>query len=436
MRSVATRPCVPDREDRNVNPEPRSPDLWLLWLCVARVLMTLIFMTYAASLPVLRSAWGMSAAAAGSISTGFQIGYAISLFGFSWLADRIGARRIFLISGGMSAATALAFAFFARSYVSGLVLFTLVALSQGGAYSTAIMLVADHYRPERRGAAVGWLIASSSLSHAASLVITGLVLPRGGYPLAFMATAAGPLLGVAVAWFALRSVPNVVHARGEGLHVRTEVLRNPTAARLTLGYTAHSWELLGMWAWTPAFLAASFAASGSGALKAVQFGAYLAASFHLMGLLASSTMGRLSDALGRRTVLVALAATSTACAFAIGWLVASPVPIVASMGAIFGFAALGDSPVLSAALTEAVRPAYLGAALAVRSLLGFGAGAVAPLVFGAILDVTNPTGASPTTWGWAFVALGVGGLIAAICAYGLRMPPGERPSQVPMDLGE
>lgn len=414
-----------------MKPESRGPDLWLLGLCAARFFMTLIFMTYAATLPVLRSAWGMSAAAAGSVSTGFQIGYGVSLFGFSWLADRIGARRIFLISAALSAAAAIAFALFARSYLSGLLLYTLVSLSQGGTYSTAIMLIADRYRPERRGAAVGWLIASSSLSHAASLLITGIVLPRGGYPLTFLVTATGTLVGTAVVWLVLRSVPNVVHPRHEGLHVQTEVLRNPQALRLTLGYTAHSWELLGMWAWTPAFLAASFTASGSLALRAAQLGAYLSASFHLMGLLASSTMGRLSDLLGRRRVLLTLAVLSTACAFAIGWLIASPLPVVASIGAVFGFTALGDSPVFSVALTEAVRPAYLGAALAIRSLLGFGAGAIAPLVFGAILDATNPQGATPTTWGWAYVALGIGGLIAILCAYGLRPTSGAREDGAP-----
>src|SRR5207244_8615957 len=49
----------------------------------------------------------------------------------------------------------------------------------------------------------------------------------------------------------------------------------------------------------------------------------------------------------------------------------------------------------------------------------FGAGAVAPIVFGRILDLTNVPGPSPTTWGWAFVALGGGGLLAAYCASGL-----------------
>ena len=75
---------------------------------------------------------------------------------------------------------------------------------------------------------------------------------------------------------------------------------------------------------------------------------------------------------------------------------------------------------LSTAFTEAVRPAYLGSGLAPRSLLGFGAGAIAPLVFGRVLDLTNPPGAPPpTSWGWAFVTLGLGGAAATWCAWGL-----------------
>ncbi len=78
---------------------------------------------------------------------------------------------------------------------------------------------------------------------------------------------------------------------------------------------------------------------------------------------------------------------------------------------------LGDSPVLSTGITEVTRPAYLGSTLAVRGVLGCGAGAIAPLVFGMVIDATNPAGQPPTEWGWAFVVLGVGGLLATICAY-------------------
>jgi MFS family permease len=104
-----------------------------------------------------------------------------------------------------------------------------------------------------------------------------------------------------------------------------------------------------------------------------------------------------------------------------GWLIGWPVAIILAVGAVYGFTALGDSPVLSTAFTEAVSPAYLGSALALRSLLGFGAGAIAPLAFGAVLDLTNPAGAPPTAWGWAFAALGLGGLGATVCAWGVAL---------------
>jgi MFS family permease len=381
--------------------------------------MTFVFMTYAATLPVLRDAWGMSATAAGSISTGFQLGYAVSLLCFSSLADRVSARRVYLWSAWLSAAAALAFALFARSYLSGLVLSTLVALSQGGTYTTAIMLIADRYPRERRGAAVGWLLASASLGYALSLVLAGTALGRGGYPLAFIATACGPVAGLALGWLALRTSPNVVHPRTAAGGFGTAVVKNGPAMRLMLGYTFHSWELLGMWAWTPAFVAAALAVAGLADVQTVARGAYITAAFHVMGLLASSTMGRLSDRLGRRSVLVALAASSTVCSFLFGWLIGWPAALILVVGAVYGFTALGDSPVLSTAFTEAVSPAYLGSGLALRSLLGFGAGAVAPLVFGAVLDATNPRGVTPVVWGWAFSALGVGGIVATFCASGL-----------------
>lgn len=406
---------------------PNSPlrDGWFASLCVARMFMMLIAMSYAATLPLLLTTWGMSATAAGSISTSAQLAYAVSLMLFSWLADRVGARRVFMTSGVASAIAAVAFALFARSYVSGLVLYTLVSLASGGTYTTMIMLLADRYPPARRGGAVGWFIASMSLGYALSLALTGLTLPLGGYPLAFLVASSGSVIGIAIAAVALRGTKNVVHLRHERKAFGAEVLKNRETMLLIAGYTAHSWELLGMWAWAPAFLAASFALSGTQAVESVQLGAYAAASFNLMGLIASSSMGRLSDRLGRRTVLIACAAVSMLCSFIWGWIIAWPAAIVLVVGAIYGFFALGDSPVLSTAVTETVKPAYLGSALALRSMLGFGAGAIAPLAFGAILDATNSGRGTATAWGWPFVALGVGGVIATGCACALARDHAE-----------
>jgi hypothetical protein len=87
----------------------------------------------------------------------------------------------------------------------------------------------------------------------------------------------------------------------------------------------------------------------------------------------------------------------------------------------YAFVTLGDSPVLTTAISEAVRPGYLGAVLAWRGFAGFGAGAIAPLAVGLVLDVAAGAGATPAvSWGLAFVALGFGGVIALACALALR----------------
>ena len=69
--------------------------------------------------------------------------------------------------------------------------------------------------------------------------------------------------------------------------------------------------------------------------------------------------------------------------------------------------------------SETVRPGYRGAVLAWRGLAGFGAGAIAPLAFGFVLDQTTRSG-PVLSWGLAFACLGLGGLGAFACALALR----------------
>ena len=388
-------------------------DFWLAGLCASRLFNGLVYMTYAGALFELRREWGMSAAQAGAVASGFQVGYAVSLVIFSSIADRVSPQRVYLGSMFAAGVSSLAFALLARDFTSALILYTVVGITLGGTYTTGVMILADQYATRSRGMAVGFFIASTSCGYAFSLAISGVALPLGGYRLSFLLTGLGPIVGWLVAWMTLRGTRIPAAVRRKGQRFTREVLANRPAMLLISGYTGHSWELLGMWAWTPAFMATCLSLGGASGLKAAGSGAYLSAFFHVMGLLASLSMGSLSDRLGRGRVILFLAATSTVSSFLFGWSIGWPLALVMGIGMIYAFSALGDSPIFSAALTEVVDTAYLGSAFGLRSLMGFSAGAVAPLAFGAVLDWSNPVAAGRglyAVWGWAFSLLGLGGL--------------------------
>jgi MFS family permease len=391
----------------------------LLAICVARVFLFATFMTVAASIPLLTLEWRLSAAAAGAIVSSFTFCYALSVFAFAWAADHYGAKRMVVASAIAAAATSAAFGFLAQGWWSATLCYGLVGLAQGGVYTPLVMLLSDEVEPARRGKAMGWLIASTSAGYAASLGVAALGIALGGWKTAFMLCGLLPAVGAVMLVAALAPFAHRVHARPAEVRLRDELVRNRESRLLIAGYTGHSWELVGMWAWIPAFLAAGFALKGAAATGATVAGAYLAGMLHVVGAVAAFTMGRLSDRTGRRPILVALAGAGAAASFAIGWLIHAPSALLVPFALAYAFVTLGDSPVLTTAISEAVRPGYLGAVLAWRGFAGFAAGAIAPLAVGLVLDATRGAAAS-VSWGLAFVTLGLGGVAAFACATALR----------------
>jgi len=403
----------------------RGDALWLAGLCLSRFFMALVFTSYAAVLPVLQREWGMSATAAGSVASAFQIGVAISLVVWNVLADRIGARPVFLWSSLLGAPAAMAFALFAHGPLSAALLYGLTALMIGGNYTPGLILLAERFPAQTRGRATGLFLAAASIGYAASLAMCGAVLAGWGWRPALVAGSLGPVIAAAVAAGTVWNTPARVHPRPAGRGFSAEVLRNPGALLLMAAYTFHSWELLGMWAWTSAFLSAALMRQGQELARAAGGGARLSALFHLTGFMASLVAGWLSDRFGRTTVIIGMLVVSTACSLVFGWLIGAPFWVLILVGLVYGFSAVGDSPVLSVGLTEVVAPHVLGSALALRSLLGFGAGAVAQWAFGVVLDQTN-AGPPYAVWGWAYGLLGLGGFAGLLSALWLRMRPESR----------
>lgn len=399
--------------------------LWLLGICLARTGSSIMSMAYPTVLAAVQEEWGLSFTAAGSINSATQAGTALSLVVLSALADSLGPRKVFLASSVLAAATSFLIPIFARGHVSALLLFFLAAVAIAGTYTPGVMLIAARFEPGRRGWAVGWFLAASSVGYVLALAIGGLVVAQAGWRAALFVLALGPLGTLVLSLLLFRGRTERRTIAPARFTLDAGLSRNPAAQLMIAGYVFHSWELLGMWAWTPAFMTAALVARGAPLERSAGAGAGLSALFHVMGIAASSSGGWLSDRWGRTAVIAGMMLVSSACSFTFGWMLGAPLLLVAAVGCLYGFSALGDSPVYSTGITETVAPARLGSALAIRSLLGFGAGAISPSVFGMVLDHFGGR-SEAAGWGWGFSVLGVGGVLGLLTILWLRALPEAR----------
>jgi len=321
----------------------------------------------------------------------------------------------------------LAFAALADSFTSGLALYTLAAIFAGGSYTPVLALISQRFGPADRGRAMGWYLAAGSLSYAIGLAASGPLVALGGWRFSLYVAAFGTVVGTVLAFRLMRGIPDEAHVSEQAAPLATrmaEVLRNRSAMRIILAYTAHAWELLGLWAWLPAFLAVAAAHGGSLGASTVGVGALLAGLTHLTSMAGSLFGGAWSDRVGRTTVMLGMALASLACSLTIGWMVTAPLWILVLVAIAFNLTAVGDSVVYSTAITEVIPARILGSAYAIRSVLGFGAGAISPWLFGLVLDATRASGEPQSVvWGLAWTVLALGAVPGPVFTWILRRDP-------------
>lgn len=400
---------------------------WLAGICLARLFFSLIFVAYAGILTLLQDAWGMSSGEAGLVQSGWHVGYVVSLFAAGLLADRIGARRTFLGMSVAACAATFGFAWFAHDALSALVLYTLAGVFAGGQYTPVLAIIAQRFPPATRGRAMGWYLAAGSLGYAVGLGLSGPLVSWGGWRFPLQFAALGTLVGTVGAFFLMRGMRDEAHLSEPAqpwLARMREVLRNRPAMMVIGAYTAHSWELLGLWAWLPAYLAVVAAQGGTVNASIVGLGALMAGLTHLTSVGGSLLGGALSDRRGRTFVMIGMGVASLACSLILGWLVSAPLWLVVAVAMFYNLTGIGDSSTYSTALTEVVPPRILGTAYAIRSVCGFGVGAVSPWVFGLVLDTTRAARLEETVvWGLAWCSLALGGLPGPLIAWKLRRMP-------------
>ena len=412
-------------------PPPTAPTIadgrWLAQVCASRLLFNQIFVAYAAILPLLQEAWGMSSAQAGLVQSGWHAGYVVSLFSAGLLADRFGARRTFLAMSFAGGVASLSFAAFADGARSAMALYAVAGVFAGGSYTPILSIISQRFEPAKRGRAMGWYLAAGSLGYAIALGMSGTVVAWGGWRLSLYVAAASAMAGAFYGVWLMRGVadePHLSHPTIPALVRFREVLRNKPAMKVIWAYTFHSWELLGVWAWIAAYLAVAASQGSAVDTKTAGLGALLAGLTHLTSMAGSVIGGHLSDARGRTYVMLVMGSISVACGFVFGWLVTAPLWMLVAVGMLYNLAGIGDSSTFSTAITEVVPARILGTAYAIRSVMGFGAGIVSPWAFGFVLDAARHGGLSENAvWGLAWSLLALGGLPGPLVALSLRRMP-------------
>lgn len=398
---------------------------WLAALCSSRVLAATWFVAYSAVLPLTQSAWGLSGREAGMIQAAFHLGYLTSLFIVGFIADHYGAKRAYLVTGVAAWSSPFLFVLFADGFWSAFWLHALTGLCQGGTYTPALALINDNVARERRGRAMGWLIAGSSAGYAICLVVAGAALKFTDWRGALAVVAALPLVSWLLGLYVLRGTPNLVHPRpaGESLLGALPAVWKDRRGMLSIwGYSFHNWELLGIWAWLPAFLTAALVTRGSGAADAAALALLLAALTYVANIAGSIVGGTMADRWGRTKTILLWSSVSLALSFAIGWLIALPIVLLVALACLYNFAGIADSSTHSTVLAELMPPHYLGVAYAVRSVIGFGMGVISPVVFGWALDLAGGGKASGDAfaWGVAWTTLGLGALFGPLATWRLH----------------
>ena len=347
--------------------EAEPPRRILPVIVLAQFAGTSLWFAVNAVMPDLQRAWGLPAAAVGTLSSAVQLGFVAGtlVFALAMLADRLPPTRVFLACSLLGAVVNAAMLLADGNLPLLIALRFVVGFLLAGIYPVGMKISAAWFR-QRLGAVlgvlVGALVLGTALPHGlralASLGAEGQV-PWQSVVLAVSALAA--MGGIATAWL----VPDRPLAPGTRITPRAlgSIWSDRRLRASVFGYFGHMWELYAMIVLVPAIVATRFA--GTGAVSALSFCA-IGAGF--VGCVAGGMAVR---RFGSAWVAQAQLATSALCCLLAPLMLAAPLPVFVAWLLLWGATVSGDSPQFSALTGQNAPPAVVGSVLTFTYCIGF-----------------------------------------------------------------
>jgi len=277
------------------------PSLFVVSIvCLAEILSMTPFSMFVALQPQLQGAWRLSNTESGWISSAYFTGYMLAVPVLGSLTDRIDARRVWLAACALAGAGSLGFATLAADAWTAAAFQLVTGAGLAGTYMPGLKVITDRVAAIPPPRHVAFYTTSFTVGSSLSFWIIGQLDAVFSWRTAVSVSAAGPLIGCALMYLALRPVPvpsrEAVHS---GAHIAS-VLRSADSMRYVIGYAAHVWELFALRAWVVPFVA--FCQTLRDDASPVSF-ATLAALVSLVGVPASLAGAELSTRVQRRRLI-------------------------------------------------------------------------------------------------------------------------------------
>ena len=387
-----------------------SPPVLLITLCIAQVLAMAGFANFAVLLNDFTALWNLSNTQAGWISGIYYAGYVVAVPVLVGLTDAVDARRIYLFGITTGVIGSVGYGLFADGFASAMIFRFIAGVSLAGTYMPGLQILNDRLADTDRQKALPWYLGAFSLGTAASFYTSGVFSAHFDWPMVFLLAgiAQAACLLLVITLISPKRLDRSGHPDRHPLDFRPVFCNRPALAYIW-GYTGHTFELFAYRAWIVAFLL--FAASASGAAISRESVAGFAALFSLLGMPASVIGAHLALRRGRRQTVSLVMILSILTGSILGFTGALPFAFVLVVAALYSILIMSDSAALTGGVVAAAREGERGATLAMHSVMGFAGGFLGPLVVGLVLDLSAGPG-SVTGWGFAFMAMAGGSLLA------------------------
>ncbi len=376
---VSVRSASPFQWPRDTSPAERKS---LIAGSLGWMLDAMDVMLYSFVLAYLIREFHMSTSTAGLLNSLTLGASAIGGFCFGILADRIGRTRALMASilvySISSAACGLSHS------IPQLALFRfLLGLGMGGEWSSGAALIAETWRAEHRGRALGLMQSAYAIGEAVAAIVVLVVFPRLGWRAVFFV---GVLPALLVFWI-YRGVPepelwkNRSHNKKSGglrQLLQKDVFRNGLLA--TAMNACAMFGYWGLFTWIPGYLSLPVSQGGRGLTLVAATTLYLVLSPGKW--LGYASFGFFADAFGRRKPYFTylLVAAILVPFYAV---IRSPI-LLLLLGPLVAFFGTGFFSGYAAIASELFPGEIRAAAMGLSYNLGRGLSAVAPFAVGAI----------------------------------------------------